>query len=370
MAKDHWIVRMNHRNRTAAFLSGLFCISLHISDLSVHPALWGALLIQFLLVPHILYLRARQSEDQLEAELNNTLIDACAFGFWSGLLGFPIWISFIFLVGAFVNPTAFRGITGCIRGLTCYAVAGAVGYAIAGFEFRPDTSLGVSLLAISTVTIYLLTVALGVYRRSLSLHRAKQTLKDKELNLQRQLTEITQLQHQLKEQATKDPLTGLFNRRYLETTLERALATHDRSGTAVSVVLIDIDHFKQINDQHGHPAGDQVLQKLAALMRQIVRANDVVARMGGEEFIVLIEGGRAQDAFESAERIRATWEGISHDLQGVSIQSTLSAGVANLLPGESISSLIRRADIALYEAKSAGRNQVKSAVPDAIAGPA
>ncbi len=160
----------------------------------------------------------------------------------------------------------------------------------------------------------------------------------------------------LREQATHDSLTGLLNRRSFEDESRRLLARAARTGDTLSVIMIDVDFFKRINDDHGHQAGDEVLRRLAALLQSIARSEDGLARYGGEEFCILLNGtGKA--AAQLAERLRMQYAQLQIPWKDRTLQSTLSAGIADTRHcGLEISALVDAADQALYQAKNAGRN--------------
>ncbi|MDQ2646103.1 MAG: diguanylate cyclase [Myxococcota bacterium] len=163
--------------------------------------------------------------------------------------------------------------------------------------------------------------------------------------------------------AVTDGLTGLFNRRHFDSLLVGELQRSLRYKVPVSVVLVDIDHFKQVNDTYGHSTGDQVLRNLSRVVAGGVRTTDFVARFGGEELAVILTQTPLQGAFEVAERLRATVAAAPHDYQGKAIFKTASFGVA-CYDGQgapvSPEELLGRADQALYRAKHEGRNRVIS----------
>ena len=159
--------------------------------------------------------------------------------------------------------------------------------------------------------------------------------------------------------ATIDALTGLVNRRAFVEWAAREKSRAQRYHDALSVILLDVDHFKHINDHHGHAAGDLVLSSVGRLLAGSVRSCDVVARWGGEEFVLALPSTALDGAFQVAERARRDLENASIVGQlGKAIPVTASFGVAQLRKGESIDTLIDRADRAMYEAKSGGRNRV------------
>jgi diguanylate cyclase (GGDEF)-like protein len=166
---------------------------------------------------------------------------------------------------------------------------------------------------------------------------------------------VGNLQRRLIEQAITDPLTGAFNRRHMDVRLEEALETFRRRQTPAALLLIDVDHFKRINDAQGHRAGDRVLKGLVALVRQRSRKVDHVFRMGGEEFVLLLPGTSETDALAVAEDIRRAVER-SPLLEGTPV--TASVGVRGLELQDSIESWIKETDAAMYAAKMAGRNRV------------
>ena len=159
-------------------------------------------------------------------------------------------------------------------------------------------------------------------------------------------------------EARTDALTRLSNRRAFDDELVRRFDEFQRQGRPFSLVMIDLDHFKQFNDRNGHPAGDEVLRGIAAVLRRSTRTMDLLARYGGEEFAVIMPGAVLEDAKSAAERIRGAIADAAFRYDGKSFQVTVSVGVAELQSGENASRLVRRADEALYAAKTAGRNVV------------
>lgn len=158
-----------------------------------------------------------------------------------------------------------------------------------------------------------------------------------------------------------DPLTGLYNRRHLDEQLERLHNDSVRHQDTLCVLLLDLDHFKQINDTFGHPSGDQVLRLFADRLRRELRAGDVAGRWGGEEFLIILPRTDHQDGCVLAERVRSATSSELMVADGHQIDVTISGGLA-VGPADSITTVIELADSCLYQAKAAGRNRITSAV--------
>ncbi len=177
--------------------------------------------------------------------------------------------------------------------------------------------------------------------------------------------ELNRLHELVAEQAVRDPLTGLYNRRYLDETIGRELSEADRRHYPVSFIMIDIDRFKELNDTHGHRAGDLMLQAVGQLLQEKSRGGDIACRYGGEEFLLVMPRASAEAATERAEQWRQTVEALRVHYGSADLSVTISAGVAEYpAHGKGGDAVISRADAALYVAKAAGRNRVRVAEDD------
>jgi diguanylate cyclase (GGDEF)-like protein/PAS domain S-box-containing protein len=178
-------------------------------------------------------------------------------------------------------------------------------------------------------------------------------------SLRERLLEIEALQARLREQAVRDHLTGLYNRHYLQETLDREIARALRSEQSVSIMIMDVDHFKRINDSHGHKAGDLVLRALGNLLKANIRVGDIPCRYGGEEFIIVMPDVQLATAHERAAYISSMINELQIPHDDAHLQVTVSVGVASIpqhgLNGEDV---LLRADRALYRAKELGRNRI------------
>ena len=163
----------------------------------------------------------------------------------------------------------------------------------------------------------------------------------------------------LQKLASSDALTGALNRRSLEQEAVRLSARCARTGDTLAIMMIDVDHFKSINDRYGHPVGDEVLKRLATVAQKTIRIDDYFARYGGEEFCILLPSTLEKDAWNLADRLRQTYAATVMEFDGEILRSTVSIGVTDSThAGLEFSALIAAADQALYRAKHAGRNQV------------
>ncbi len=169
------------------------------------------------------------------------------------------------------------------------------------------------------------------------------------------ITELKELEQKLRDDATIDPLTGLHNRRQLEPLAQTELVLFERTGEPFSLIMIDLDHFKALNDRYGHDIGDEVLRRVGTALTEGVRTSDVVFRLGGEEMLVLCPKTGLEGAVALAEKLRRSLRNLAMPFDG---EVTASLGVATILRGERLSDVMKRADKKLYEAKKEGRNCV------------
>nr|WP_297347834.1 ligand-binding sensor domain-containing diguanylate cyclase [uncultured Glaciecola sp.] len=210
--------------------------------------------------------------------------------------------------------------------------------------------------AIITFAILALLAVFLVFRwRTIALHERSVMLYQ---NVQEKTRELQLANEQLTLLTTLDPLTQVYNRRGFTDVVSKEFSKYKRSNELFSIILLDIDFFKRINDEHGHEAGDQVLIKFANVLSQCTRDYDVLARWGGEEFIVLLPNTQLKDAINIANKYRETIRKEKFIVNNASLRLSLTAGVANIQDYTSVDECIKRADNFLYEGKNLGRNKV------------
>lgn len=202
---------------------------------------------------------------------------------------------------------------------------------------------------------------------ALALQEAVDRSREELVHTQKQLAEVSTELERAHEQSRTDPLTGFLNRRGMEEILLREFARSRRTSAPLSVAILDVDHFKQVNDQHGHDVGDQALVHLGKIARAGVRETDSVCRYGGEEFVVVFPGAASDGARFVVDRMRVLAENTPLAVGAQRVAIRFSAGVSELVASDgSIRALLKRADEALYAAKRAGRNRVVVAAPPAV----
>ncbi|HEY0760620.1 MAG TPA: diguanylate cyclase [Acidisarcina sp.] len=251
-----------------------------------------------------------------------------------------------------------------------YTAMSAVSFMPGEMAYSSAGSVKVSTLGIIAVMLTTALVLAGTLTAAYYDRRMYLALQSTHVQLARERVLLEQRQHSLTEEnsvlqvlAIHDGLTGIHNRRHFDDTLQIELKRAIRSGTPLSLLMIDVDYFKKLNDRYGHLLGDECLREIAqALKKKVLRAGDMVARYGGEEFAVLLPGTDARGAFQLAEKLRSAVEAlkIRNEDSLVGRFATVSIGIESRIPllGDSANDMLRAADEALYHAKVEGRNRV------------
>ena len=362
----HWVAVNSYRVRVAAFALVGIPIALHVLPRSLGALFWAVFLLQFVVYPHLMQWRTRRSAQPEKCELDNLIVDAVASGAWAAGLGFPLWITAALFLATLLNHTIMRGLPGiliCPVALLSGALASTT---VVAFQLSTDTDGLVTLSSIIGLAVYLSLMGVEFFTYIRRLHQVqgavalqKQVLEDANTALHDQISKIHDLQEKLREQANRDSLTGLFNRRYLEGTLEREMARCKREDTPMTMLLLDIDHFKLINDTYGHQAGDEVLRVFGKTLHDSARAEDIVCRYGGEEFLLVLPKMPLDIARERGACLLKIFEDTTVLFGELRIRFTTSIGIAGTPEhSDSTDGLIRCADEALYLAKHNGRNRV------------
>ena len=323
-----------------------------------HPTLYGWLALFFVLWIISVGVLARMARkgvrlrEHAAAVLAVAAIDGAAWGLMFVMLtghdeALDAWLGAVVAGVAAVNAPVYITIPRCYR----VQIASMWVVAMLASAFQPERSSVLNTLA--GLTVFMALIA--YYMSSISqrvLEGIRLQLANAELARRlRMALDLASID------ASTDALTGLLNRRALDRILQQLIENADAEGKPLSLLLLDLDHFKRINDTHGHAVGDAALKAFVARVREVLRSNDVMARYGGEEFVVVLPGASLQTAVEVAERIRTRVEA-SPLLAEPLLSVTTSIGAADRRAGETIGPWFERADGAVYAAKRAGRNRV------------
>ena len=299
--------------------------------------MWWLLAVTALGWPQLACLHARHSADPYRAEIRNLLIDSALIGMWVPLLQFNLLPSVMLTL-----VTTYDKLSTGIRRLWLHSLPGMLGMgALVTLLLRPEPRLESSLLVVLCTLPLIIVHALAISMASYRLIRT-----------------VARQNRQLEELRRTDTQTGLVARSHWQEQANASLERFHASGNPACLLMIDIDHFKAINDLHGHTAGDEVISVVARVVRECVRAHDQAGRYGGDEFSVVLSDTRAADAKAIAERICSRIAALRlRELPNLRL--TASIGLAETTPSQAgLRDWMNDADLALYRAKHAGRNQV------------
>jgi diguanylate cyclase len=334
--------RRMHLPRTLGLGLGFFCVASVLYQNGANPVTWAALALNGFLWPHVALLLAKRSRDPYRAELRNLVADSGAGGVWVALMGFNLLPSALLVTMLSMDKISAGGVRLFVRALAVQVAACVAAVLAFGFDFRPETTMLNVVASLPLLVAYPIAVGIATYR------------------LTRRVRDQNRM---LAELSRTDGLSGLLNRISWEQIVYVEMARCRRSHRPASLLMIDVDHFKQINDRYGHPAGDQVIRNVAAIVGRTVRASDISGRYGGEEFAVVLPETDVEGAAVIAERIRKRIEAATME-PAAGIRCTVSIGIAAAQPDiEDGGDWIARADRALYEAKRLGRNLVVRETP-------
>lgn len=332
--------RLIYPFRILGMALGGLSVSAVLHELNAPWPAWTFMVLGCLVWPHLAYWRAARSADPTRTEKRNLLIDSAIAGAMVPMMHFNVLPSTLLITLTTVDKlsTGFRRLW--LHSLPALIVGGAASALLLGTGFSPLTSMPVLLACMPMLLIHMIAVSIGRYQLIRTV-----TEQNRELDRLRRL----------------DTLTGLSRRGPWEEHAQNVLANR-QPGRHDCILLIDVDRFKQINDQHGHGAGDATLRELAERMRRVMRPHDHVGRRGGDEFAVLLPETMEAEALAIAERLRREVEQIRlTDYPGVLPTVSIGLAIAPAAPAQLENWLdvwLEHADNALYRAKNNGRNAV------------
>jgi diguanylate cyclase len=328
-------VRRMYRPRVIGLaLGGVATAGVLVAN-GAQAAVWAGLFFSAIVWPHLALWAGSLSRNPFRTELRSLLVDSALGGAWIALMQFNLLPSVVILIMLSMDKMAIGGASFLARCTLVLLLACAAVSAAMGFDVRLHTSMVQIIGSLPLLVLYPLVVGLTTYR------------------LARRLREQSQL---LSEVSRTDGLSGLLNRRYWEDAVAAEFGRCLSTGRRASLLMLDIDHFKSLNDQHGQPVGDEVIRNVAAILRAALREEDVPGRYGGEEFGILLPDTPGAGAEVIAERLRRRIEGAALTKSG--LRATVSIGIAEIGPQDLEYTVgIAHADRALYAAKERGRNR-------------
>ena len=306
--------------RTVGLGIGALCAGAGLYQANAPAWVWCVMLVDCFASPHIALRISMRAASPYAAERRNLMVDSFAGGVWPVAMAFNVLSSVLLLAALAMNNFATGGARLFRKGLLAHLAGAGTALLLVGLKFEPESSFRTVLLCVPFLLSYHLVLGVVMYRLSIELSRRKDELvleKRRADEANRTKTRV------LAEPASRDELTGLFNRRHMTELLSQQRLACQRAGDGFAVALVDLDHFKRINDTHGHAVGDNVLRAFAEQADAAMRCTDTVGRWGDEEFLVIYPRSSAHEAAPAAARLRervaaaVAWPPAQRDAHGV-----------------------------------------------------
>lgn len=326
-----------YKSRTLGLTLGFVCVVFGMYPLDPAPWVWAWMVINAFVWPVVAFQRSLRTTHTLRSERRNLLFDSFCGGFWVAAMHFNPLPGVTTLSMMTMNNVAAGGRRLFLRGLLAQGLGIGVAWALFGIQFNPDVSLLQVYSCLPMLTLYPMAIGMVCYQLAIKLSEHK-----------RALSALSRT----------DSLTGLLNHGSWKDLLHLKFHKCQQQQSHATIALIDIDHFKQINDTHGHIVGDTVLRQLSLELRRNLRENDLAGRYGGDEFCVILPQMPLEQAAQIMEQMRETF-GNYRTPHLPELRVSLSIGLADFQPRFTDAAMwLNAADRALYAAKDTGRNRV------------
>jgi len=337
-------VKRIHRLRTLGLALGAICVASVLRLHDAAPGWWVLLALNGFIWPLVAMLIATRSTRPRAVEVRNLMIDSVLGGIWIAVMQFNVLPSVLLVTMLAIDKVSIGGLSLLTVALALLVVSCVATSAALGFPVDPTTPMSVVVACLPFMVIY--PIAINVLAHMLASKVARQN-------------------RLLEELGRTDGLTGLANRRQCFAVADSELARHFRSGKPVALMILDVDRLKTINDEYGHPVGDEVLCGVAAALRECCRSYDTPGRYGGDEFMLVLPETDVIGAAEVARRIRKKVDALVFP-GAPGFKCTVSLGAAEAgRDVVNVETWVRQADAALYRAKDAGRDRFEAAAPAA-----
>ncbi len=326
--------------RVVGMLLSAVCVGGALLGVQSSPWVWLVMLCNGIVWPHLAYRWASAQADPNAAEERHCLFDSAMAGFWFATMHFQVLPGLTLLAMPTMNAAGVGGRGLLLRSLLASAAGSVVGGWFWGWQFNPSPSLTAQLLCAPLMLLYPILFGSNMYQMLRHLDRQREAL--------RYLSE-------------RDGLTGVYSRRFFEQRITQEFDSFQRHGKTVALVMVDIDDLKLINDSHGHTVGDELIRQVGKVLLEQARRADVVARFGGDEFVLLLPFTGSDEALEFVRRVQAAFALLAHD-DARFARSGMSFGIALAQADmEHHEHWIAKADAALYRVKSRQRGSVEVA---------
>ena len=326
-----------YKSRTLGLTLGFVCVAFGMYPVNPPLWVWVWMILNAFVWPHLAFQSTLRAPQALRSERRNLLFDSFCGGFWVGAMHFNPLPSVTTLSMMTMNNVAAGGLRLFLRGLLAQVAGACVAWALFGIRFNPDVSLLQVYTCLPMLTLYPMAIGMVCYQLAIKLAEHK-----------RALSALSRT----------DSLTGLLNHGSWKDLLHLKFHKCQLQQSHATIALIDIDHFKQINDTHGHIIGDAVLRQLGLELRRHLRENDLAGRYGGDEFCVILPQMSLNEAAKVMEHMRETFSRYQNPLIP-ELRVSLSIGLADFQPLFTDAAMwLNAADRALYTAKDTGRNRV------------